>query len=62
MKIKVRYVASPIERSGDIDLSELGITEDEWNLLSTDEKEEKLTDAVEHDTPSWFVANFEEVK
>lgn len=56
MKIEVKYEASYTTKYETFDTKEqFGLTDDEWNELSEDEKNSLLMEAVENNQPYWMV-------
>ena len=58
MKIEVKYEVSQSTDYDTFDLSDLGLTEEEWNVMSEDERNELLMDA-KTEQPYWTVSSYE---
>jgi len=62
MKLKIKLEVSEETKSTVIELSDYGITDEEWDGLDEDERDEKLQEIVDHfDQPYWVAEKFEEL-
>lgn len=64
MYLSVRLSVSEDTKHKKIELEDLGITEDEWNVLSEEERNEKLNDYIgdEPEQPYWVVDRYDETE
>ena len=62
MKIKVKYSASASEKFDTWDMDDLGVTIDQWNGMTEDERNQVLMAAAESEQPYWAVDKYEEWK
>ena len=60
MKITVKYDVSQHTRTDTYDVSDFGLSDEEWNDMSDDEKNIVLMDMVENDRPYWTVDSINE--
>lgn len=61
MKIEVKYEVSETRTDETWDLEDLGLTEDEWNEMDKNEKQECLMDIMENKNPYWMIDYFREI-
>lgn len=62
MKITVKYEVSQTRTDETWDLEEMGFTEDQWEEMDSEEKNEALMDMMENQQPYWMVDYFREIK
>jgi hypothetical protein len=63
MKIKVRYEVSKNFTTETFDIEDLGLTIEEWQKKSENEKREILMDCMDLSSqPYWIVDNYSEIK
>ena len=62
MKISVKLGASETTGNETFDLEDLGLTQEEWDLMSESEKNIVIENAVfeQNDQPYWMVDSFNE--
>lgn len=55
MQIKVTYEPNQLSRTDVFTPADFGLSDEDWELMSDDDKRSLLTDAVEHEPPYWAV-------
>jgi len=62
MKITVKYEVSETRTDETWDLEDIGFSEEQWEEMDSEEKNQALTDIMDNKHPYWMVDYFREIK
>jgi hypothetical protein len=62
MKITVKYEVSETRTDETWDLEDIGFSEEQWEEMDSEEKNQALTDIMDNKQPYWMVDYFREIK
>ena len=62
MKITVKYEVSETRTDETWDLEDMGFSEEQWEEMDSEEKNQALTDMMDNKQPYWMVDYFREIK